>query len=317
MMQICKLLARAGRSLAMCAAVAAASLSVMTALAPALAQESGIKPWQISFQEPASRVMEHIIWFGNFTLAIISLIVVLVLGLLGWCIIRFSSKANPEPSKVTHNTAIEVVWTIVPILILLLIAVPSFRLLYAQFDPGKIYEDFDPKETKFLTVKATGYQWYWGYEYSTDDDSGTYGVSGDISFDALMLADEERGEDDPRLLAVDNPLVVPAGVFVRVQVTAADVIHSFAVPAFGVKIDAVPGRLNETYFRIDREGIYYGQCSELCGKDHAFMPIAVRVVSQEQFTQWAAAAGEDLEAANARLARLIEKQSEEVRTAAR
>ena len=295
----------------------AAAVASLAHAAPATAQDSGIAPWQLSFQAPASRVMEYIVWFGNFTFVIIALIVILVLGLLGWCIVRFSARANPKPSKVTHNTAIELIWTIVPILILVLIAVPSFRLLYAQFDPGKIYEDFDPRETKFLTVKATGYQWYWGYEYGTDDDSASFGLDGEISFDAIMLGDDERGENDPRLLAVDNPLVVPVGTFVRMQVTAADVIHAFAVPAFGIKIDAVPGRLNETYFRADREGIYYGQCSELCGKDHAFMPIAVRVVSADQFARWAAAAGDDLEAANAQLARLIENDNGKIETAAR
>ncbi len=315
-MQIRNALTLTGQIRFILAAIVAA-WTAMIALSPALAQDSGINPWQLSFQAPASRVMEQITWFGNFTLIIIAVIVIFVMALLAWCIIRFNSKSNPEPSKVTHNTTIEVLWTIIPILILVLIAVPSFRLLYAQYDPGKIYEDFDPKESKFLTIKATGYQWYWGYEYSTDDDSKTFGIAGDISFDALMLTDEERGENDPRLLAVDNPLVVPVDAFVRVQITAADVLHSFAVPAFGIKTDAVPGRLNETYFRADREGIYYGQCSELCGKDHAFMPLAVRVVSPDQFSKWAAAASDDLDAANAMLATLIKSRSSEVKTAAR
>lgn len=283
----------------------------------AAAQDPGIDPWQLSFQAPATKIMEHIIWFGEFTFVIIALITILVLSLITWCLLRYNRRANAEPSRVTHNTLIEVIWTVVPILILIVIAVPSFRLLFAQYDPGKIYEDFDPDTTKFLTVKATGYQWYWGYEYAVDSDNESMGVATEISFDSLLLTDDELGPDDPRLLAVDNELVVPVDTFVRVQVTAADVIHAFAVPAFGVKVDAVPGRINETYFRVDREGMFYGQCSELCGKDHAYMPLAVRVVSADQFNAWAGAAADDVEAANEQLAGAIAGERKKVDLAAK
>ncbi|HSG95267.1 MAG TPA: cytochrome c oxidase subunit II, partial [Afifellaceae bacterium] len=175
-------------------------------------------------------------------------------------------------------------------------------------DPSRIYDDFDPKTTKFLNVKATGYQWYWGYEYAGGGENGEFGVAEEVSFDSIMLADDERGADDPRLLAVDNEMVVPVNTFVRLQVTAADVLHAFAMPSFGIKLDGVPGRLNETYFKAEREGLFYGQCSELCGKDHAFMPIAVRVVSEDQFRIWVAAAAEDVENANKALVGLIEAE---------
>ena len=176
------------------------------------------------------------------------------------------SKANPEPSKTTHNTLVEVVWTVLPILILVVIAIPSFRLLYFQ-------REIPQAE---LTVKAVGYQWYWGYEYPDN---------GDFAFDSLMLNDEERG-DQPRLLATDTAMVVPVDTTVRVIVTAADVLHAFAMPAFGLKMDAVPGRLNETWFKAEKTGTFYGQCSELCGIRHAFMPIRIEVVSKEAFAAW-------------------------------
>jgi cytochrome c oxidase subunit 2 len=204
--------------------------------------------------------------------------------------LRFNARANPEPSRTSHNTLVEVVWTVVPILILVGIAVPSFALLFAQHDPARAIPGYDPATDPHMTIKATGSQWYWSYEYPDNDD---------LSFDSLMLTEEERAADPnagPRLLAVDNELVVPTGTVVHIQVIGADVIHAFAVPAFGVKIDAVPGRLNETWFRVDREGIYYGQCSELCGRDHAFMPIAVRAVSPDKFTAWVEAAQSDLPA---------------------
>jgi cytochrome c oxidase subunit 2 len=287
--------------------ISASILWLAAGAGTALAETGAPQPWQVALQEPASKVMENIVWFNNFTLTIITVITIFVLGLLAACILKFRQSANPEPSRVTHNTMLEVAWTVIPIFILVVIAVPSFKLLYAQFDPSKIYEDFDPDTTKFLTVKAIGSQWYWDYEYAVGGDNEAYGVDGDVSFSSTMLGDDELGPDDPRLLAVDSELVVPVDTFVRVQVTAADVIHAFAVPSFGIKIDAVPGRLNETYFRADREGIYYGQCSELCGKDHAFMPIAVRVVSADQFSQWAAAAVDDVDAANEMLARLIDE----------
>ena len=237
------------------------------------------REWFSGARHPASELMNDILWFEDYTLWFIVPITVLVLALLLYCMVRFNARANPTPSRTSHNTTLEVLWTVVPIIILVMIAIPSFRLLYKQIE-------IPPAD---LTVKAVGYQWYWGYEYPDN---------GEISFDSVMLEDDERAPGQPRLLAVDNQLVVPVGKVVRVQVTAADVIHSFALPSFGVKIDAVPGRLNETWFKAEREGIYYGQCSELCGTNHAFMPIAIRVVSEEQFGRWIAAAREDVENAN-------------------
>jgi cytochrome c oxidase subunit II len=181
--------------------------------------------------------------------------------------VRFNARANPVPSRTTHNTLLEVAWTIVPILILGVIFIPSIKLLFYQLN----LPEAD------ITVKATGKQWYWSYSYPDN---------GQFEFDSLMLKENERKDGQPRLLAVDNEMVVPVNKTVRVITTGADVIHSFAVPSFGIKIDAVPGRINETWFKAMREGIYYGQCSELCGKDHAFMPIAVRAVSEQAFAAW-------------------------------
>jgi cytochrome c oxidase subunit 2 len=229
--------------------------------------------------------------FNNGLLIVVAAIVLLVMALLLYIMIRFNARSNPVPSRTSHNTPIEVVWTVLPILILVGIAVPSFSLLFATHDPARAIAGFNPETDEQLTIKAIGNQWFWTYEYPDN---------GDVAFDSLMLTDAERAEDPsagPRLLAVDYDMVVPVGVVVRMQVIGADVIHSFAVPAFGVKIDAVPGRLNETWFRVDREGVYYGQCSELCGKDHAFMPIAVHAVSPELFSQWVEAAATDLDGA--------------------
>jgi cytochrome c oxidase subunit II len=181
--------------------------------------------------------------------------------------VRFNHRANPTPSRTTHNTVIEVAWTIIPVCILVFIAVPSFRLLFFQ-------QNIPPAD---LTVKATGKQWFWSYGYP---DQGKF------EFDSLLVDEKDLKPDQPRLLTVDNEMVVPVNKIVRVQVTGADVIHSFAVPSFGIKIDAVPGRLNETWFKAMREGMYYGQCSELCGKNHAFMPIVVHVVNDQEFMAW-------------------------------
>ncbi len=181
---------------------------------------------------------------------------------------RFNEKRNPEPTRTTHNTPLEIVWTVVPILILVAIAIPSFRLLFAQYD--------FPKAD--LTVTATGNQWYWTYEYP---DQG-------IHFDSIIVQDADLKPGQPRLLTVDHELVVPVNKNIVVQVKANDVIHDWAVPSFGVKLDAVPGRLQLTWFRAEREGMFYGQCSELCGRNHAFMPIAVRVVSEAEFNDWVA-----------------------------
>ncbi len=217
----------------------------------------------------ATQHMQDIHDFHNLLLVIITLISVFVLGLLLWVMGRYNARANPKPANWSHNTLIEIIWTIVPIIILVLIAIPSFRLLYA----GEVI----PPNVD-MTIKATGHQWYWSYEYPDH---------GGFTFDALMLSDADAAKaGEPRLLGVDNRVVVPVGKTVRVIVTGADVIHSWTIPAFGAKIDAVPGKLNETWFRAEREGVFYGQCSELCGAKHAFMPIAVEVVSQERFDQW-------------------------------
>ena len=219
-------------------------------------------PWEFRLQGSASPVMDNITWFHNFLLVLITLITLFVLALLIIVVVRFNARANPVPSRTTHNTLIEVAWTLIPVLILVGIAVPSFRLLFEQLDLPKAD----------LTVKATGKQWYWSYAYP---DNGKF------EFDSLLAQDKQ-----PRLLGVDNELVVPVNKVIRVQTTGADVIHSFAVPAFGIKIDAIPGRLNETWFKATKTGMFYGQCSELCGKDHAFMPIAVKVVSDQEFAAW-------------------------------
>jgi cytochrome c oxidase subunit 2 len=254
------------------------------------------EPWQIGLQPAASPIMEMIHSFNNGLLIVMTLITLFVLALLLYCMVRFNARSNPVPSRTSHNTLVEVVWTIVPILILVGIAVPSFALLFAEHDPARAIPGFNPETDRQMTIKATGSQWYWSYEYVDNDG---------LSFDSLMLNEEDRAKDPnagPRLLAVDNELVVPTGTVIHMQVIGADVIHAFAVPAFGVKIDAIPGRLNQTWFRVDREGMYYGQCSELCGRDHAFMPIAVHAVAPEKFDAWVAAAKTDLQGAYQTLA---------------
>jgi cytochrome c oxidase subunit 2 len=233
----------------------------------ALAAFGQPSPWQFGMQQSATPVMENIISFHDFLLYIITAIAGFVLALLLIVMVRFNARSHPVPSRTTHNTLLEVAWTTIPIMILLVIAVPSFKLLFFQLIPP-------PAD---LTVKATGKQWYWSYGYP---DNGKF------EFDSLMLKAGELKQEQPRLLAVDNEMVVPINKNVHVITTGADVIHSFAVPSFGIKIDAIPGRINETWFKATREGIYYGQCSELCGKDHAFMPIAVRVVSEQAFAAW-------------------------------
>jgi len=249
------------------AVVAVTVLAILPGGGAALAGLGQPSPWQIGLQQSASPVMGDIVWFHDFLLYIITAITVFVLVLLVIVIVRFNARANPVPSRTTHNTLIEIAWTIIPIVILMVIAVPSFKLLFFQLNIP----------AADLTVKATGKQWYWSYNYPDN---------GQIEFDSLMLKEGERKEGQPRLLAVDNEMVVPVNKTVRVITTGADVIHSFAVPSFGIKIDAVPGRINETWFKATREGVYYGQCSELCGKDHAYMPIAVHVVSEQAFAAW-------------------------------
>ncbi len=254
---------RTGRRLLGFALLAGVVMAGGAAFAQTMGQPA---PWEYKLQESATPVMDYITWFHNFLVWIVTAITLFVLALLVIVVVKFNHKANPVPSKTTHHTLIEVAWTIIPVLILVGIAVPSFRLLFLQLDLPKAD----------LTVKATGKQWYWSYSYP---DSGKF------EFDSLMSVDK-----GPRLLAVDNEMVVPVNKVVRVQTTAADVIHAFAMPSFGVKIDAIPGRLNETWFKATKEGMFYGQCSELCGKDHAFMPIAIRVVSDQEFAAWTEAA---------------------------
>jgi cytochrome c oxidase subunit II len=284
-------------------AVVARIIAALTALAfasnGALAQShDGPSEWQINYQAPASQVMEYIDWFSWYTVVIMALIVLLVIGLIAWCAWKYNERSNPVPSRITHNTTVEVLWTVVPVLILVMIAIPSFRLLYGQYDPSKLYEDYDPETQPFMTVKVTGVQWSWNVDYSNDEDSVRNGVAEPISLSMFMVPDSDIGENQYRNLSVDSPMVVPVDTFVRVQVTAdGDAIHAFAMPAFGLKVDAVPGRINETYFKAEREGYFYGQCSELCGKDHAFMPFGMIVVSQDRFRSWAEAAASDLEGA--------------------
>ncbi len=226
------------------------------------------EPWQLGLQQAATPVARSIASFHNFLLLITVAISLFVVGLLAYVAIRFSAQANPVPSRTTHNTAVEVAWTVVPIVILIAIAIPSFRLLYFQ----RNIPEAD------LTVKITGNKWYWSYEYP--DQEG-------VAFDSNRKNDADAAAaGEPRQLAVDNPMVVPVNKTVRILVTASDVIHAWTIPSFGSKIDAVPGRLNEDWFKAEIEGLYYGQCSELCGKDHAFMPIAVQVVSEADFAAW-------------------------------
>jgi cytochrome c oxidase subunit II len=224
-------------------------------------------PWQLGFQPPATPTMERIESFHDLLLWIIVLISLFVLVLLAYVCVRFRASGNAAPSRRTHNTLLEIAWTAIPVLILVVIAIPSFKLLY--------YADVIP-ETE-LTVKAIGHQWYWSYEYPDN---------GEFAFDAYMVADADLQPGQLRLLTTDNPLVLPVDTNIRLQITATDVIHSWAMPAFGAKTDAVPGLLNETWFRIQAPGTYYGQCSELCGDYHAYMPIMIEAVSKDEFEAW-------------------------------
>ncbi len=249
----------------------AIAVTIVALFAGATAAFAGLgqpTPWQIGLQDAATPVMADIIGFHTFVLWIITAITIFVLALLLIIMIRFNARSNPTPSRTTHNTPIEVVWTIVPVIILVLIAIPSFRLLFTETDVP----------TPDLTVKATGKQWYWSYAYPDN---------GNFEFDSLLVQEKDLKPGDLRLLTVDNEMVVPVNKVVHVLVTGADVIHSFAVPSFGIKIDAVPGRINDTWFKATTTGVFHGQCSELCGKDHSFMPITVRVVSDSDFTAWA------------------------------
>jgi cytochrome c oxidase subunit II len=248
-----------------------AATAILASSGIALAQLGQPAPWQMDLQTAATPIMEQITWFHNILLVIIGVISLFVLALLLIVILRFNARANPTPSRTTHNTPIEVLWTIVPVIILAFIAVPSFRLLFVEL----------AVPTPDLTIKATGKQWFWSYNYPDN---------GNFEFDSLMVPEKDLKPGQPRLLTVDNEMVVPVNKVVHVLVTGADVIHSFTVPSFGSRIDAIPGRMNETWFKATVTGMFYGQCSELCGKDHSFMPIAVRVVNDADFAAWVAQA---------------------------
>ena len=263
-------LRRIGSALTAAAALTGAVFGIVPG---ALAETFGhAEAGQMGFQPAVTPIAAEMHSFHDLLLVIITAISVFVLALLVYVIWRFNERSNPTPSRTTHHAMLEVAWTVVPVLILVVIAIPSFRLLTHQLTMPKAD----------LTVKVTGKQWYWSYDYPKEE--------GDFGFDSILKADKELdpSKGDIRLLSVDNEAVVPVNKTVRFQVTAADVIHSYVVPAFGIRIDAVPGRLNETWFKAEREGIYYGQCSKICGKDHAFMPIAVRVVSEQQYQAWVA-----------------------------
>jgi cytochrome c oxidase subunit II len=273
------------------ATIKAATVAGVPLMAATRAMAAGgePKPWQLDFQPAASPVMANIESFHTLLLYLITAISLFVLALLLWIMLRYNRRANPTPSKTEHNTLLEVIWTVVPVIILVVIAIPSFKLLY--------YEADIPKPD--LTIEAIGKQWFWSYQYPNQK----------FQFDSLGLSDADAlKRHEPRLLGVDNIIVVPVNKVVKVVTTGADVIHSWTVPAFGVKMDAVPGRLNETWFKATETGTFYGQCSELCGARHAFMPIEVKVVSQGDFDAWLAGAKKKFAAIddNTRLAALTQ-----------
>ena len=240
---------------------------IILTLTPGSVLANQPKEWQLGFQKAASQGMEDIVWFHDYMLLpIITAITVFVLFLLLYTCVRFRASRNKVASTTSHNTLVEVLWTLIPCLILIVMAVPSFKVLYSQ--------DTIPKAD--VTIKAVGYQWYWGYEYPDEN----------IIFDSYMVDEKDLKENQPRLLTVDNEIYVPVNKVIKVMITANDVLHAWALPSFGVKRDAIPGRINETWFKADRTGTYYGQCSELCGIKHAFMPITVNVVTEEEYNQW-------------------------------
>ena len=244
-----------------------ALFGTLVASVSAQADHGMAHPWQLGLQAPVTPVAEQLNDFHNMLLVIITVIAVFVTLLMIYVMVKFSAKANPTPRTTTHNTLLEVLWTAIPILILVVIAIPSFKLLYYA----------DTTKDAEMTIKAIGHQWYWSYEYPDN---------GNFTFDASMLEDDELEDGQPRLLATDESVVIPVNINVRLLIAADDVIHAWAMPAFGVKLDGVPGRLNETWVRVEKEGTYYGQCSELCGTGHGFMPIQVKVVSKEAFAAW-------------------------------
>jgi cytochrome c oxidase subunit II len=248
-------------------AIAAGSgLAILAGFQNAFAATGVPHEWQIDLPEAATPMMESMRNFNTLLLVVIISIVIFVMGLLLWVMVRYRESANPVPSKLSHNTTIEVLWTIVPVLILVIIAIPSFRLLFAQFD--------FPKPD--VVVKATGKQWYWSYEYPDDK----------LSFDSYPVDEKDLKPGQLRNLAVDNEVVVPVNKVVQVLITGADVIHQWAVPAFGSRADAIPGRVNRTWFLAKEQGVYYGECSALCGQGHPYMPIAVKVVSEDEYRKW-------------------------------
>lgn len=266
------------------------ALGVLGWAGEASSKEGLSYPWQMTLQEAASPVMEKVHEFHALLMVVMVGIVLLVLAILAYVCIRFSAKRNPVPSKTSHNTLLEVVWTAVPIVILVIIAIPGMRLLYFH---DRI-PDYD------MTLKVIGHQWYWTYAYPDHDD---------FEFDSIMIPDEELQEGQPRLLAVDNQVVLPVDTNVQVLVTSDDVIHNWAIPSLGMKIDATPGRVNERWVRITKEGTYYGMCSELCGVNHGFMPIQVQAVSKEAFAEWVEQAKEEFARADRPSVKLVEADS--------
>ena len=248
--------------------VATLAFAASVSFFDAFAADGQPSPWQIDLQPAASVVAEQIYSFNILLIAVEVGISVFVLVLMGYIMFRFRAKRNPQPSKRSHNSVLEVIWTAAPVLILVIVAIPSLKLLFFM----------DRTHDADMTLKVVGHQWYWSYEYPDH---------GDFTFDSLMVPEDELKKGQPRLLAVDEPVVLPVDTDIRILLTSDDVIHSWAVPAFGIKTDTVPGRINETWVRITREGTYYGQCSELCGVNHGFMPIAVKAVSKTKFAEWA------------------------------
>jgi cytochrome c oxidase subunit 2 len=258
-------------------AVLAAFMFSVFGAAAALAQGEPVvgepHSWQLGLQASASPVKEQLTDFHNLLLVVITAITLLVLALLVYVMVRFNAKANPNPTKTSHNTVLEVAWTVLPVVILVVIAVPSFKVLYFM----------DKTENAEMTLKVIGHQWYWEYQYPDQED---------LTFSSYMIPDEDIEPGQRRLLEVDNRIVLPVDTNIRIIITAGDVLHSWAMPALGIKKDAIPGRLNETWARIDREGVYYGQCSEICGTNHGYMPIAIEAVSKERYAQWVVEAKE-------------------------
>lgn len=242
---------------------------VLLAITPAMATTGQPKPWQMNFQEAATPMMAGINDMHNLLLIIIAGVAVIVGCLLSYVIWRFRASKNPIPSTTTHNTMLEIMWTFIPVIVVVMITIPSVKLMYEMEKPH------DPD----MTVKIIGKQWYWTYEYPTKDGKT-------LSFDSRMIETKDLKPGQLRLLDVDNRMVVPVGTTVQLIITAGDVLHSFAVPSLGIKKDAVPGRINETWLRIEKEGVYYGQCSELCGINHGYMPIAVQAVSKSDYASW-------------------------------